>query len=299
VTSQPQPVPDQGRAPGDFLRPLRDLAAWVLVAVPAVLLFVAIIRLIPAGDGDDFGTRTQDSFYSFVSLPTIFFPLGAVLLALLIQPRHPKAKVITMVAAVEYVVAGFFAAVFGILVGLIQIAGFSVRAAFEQLLVRAAWLAVFGLAAFAVYKLWSGLFYVAKPKPQPGVYGQPQYGAPGTYPGQPGYGPPPGQPSWNQPAYGQPGYPPPGPGWGQPPASGQPAAPQPVSGYGQPGPAPTSGMPAGPYPPGYGTPGAAPHAAFSEPTQVVPRADGAPDRTEVVRDDRPGFGQADEDPPRH
>jgi hypothetical protein len=330
VTSQPQPAAGEGRSLGQYLRPLRDLAAWALVGAPAVLLFVAIFRLIPAGDGEQFASRTQDSFYAFVNLATIFFPLAAVLLALVVQPPHPKAKLITVLAAVEYAVAAFFGVVFGILVGLIQIAGFSVRTAFEELLVRAAWLAVFGLAGYAVYRIWRGLFYVPKPQPQPGMYGQPQYGVPGTYPGQPGYGPPPpgypppgqsGQPSWNQPAYGGPPVPPPA-GWGQqPPAATQPvypqgpAATQPVSAQpssAQPSPthpasaqpfsaqpsAGAPGTPPGPYAPGQ-APGY-PSGAFTDPTQVVPRHDPAEsDRTEVVRDDRPGFGPADQDPPRH
>jgi hypothetical protein len=180
VTSQPQPAPGDAPPVGQYLRPLRDLAAWALVGAPAVLLFVAIIRLIPAGDGEQFASRTQDSFYSFVNLPTIFFPLAAVLLSLLVRPVHPKAKLITVIALVEYAVAAFFGVVFGILVGLIQIAGFSVRTAFEELLVRLVWLAVFALAGFAVYKIWRGLFYVPKPVAPPGVYGQPQYGVPGA-----------------------------------------------------------------------------------------------------------------------
>jgi hypothetical protein len=371
VTSQPQPVPGEGRTPGPFLRPLRDLAAWALVGAPAVMLFVAIIRLIPAGDGEQFVSRTQDSFYSFVNLPTIFLPLGAVLLALLVQPQHPKAKLITVIAAVEYAVAAFFGVIFGILVGLVRIAGFSVRSAFEELLNRAAWLAVFGLAAFAVYKVWRGLFYVPKPQAQPGMYGSPQYGVPGTYPGQPGYGQPPAgqQPSWNQPAYGQPAYGQP-PAWGQPqpgqsqpgqPETGQhtpppgtyggfgsqPAATQPMPPSAQPASAPpasappVSGAPAGYQPgqpptygnpsfggPSFGAPGGpggqsgpggasgpggpggpggpntpgGPSTSFAEPTQAVPQHQPLPgheDRTEVVRDERPGFGPADQDPPRH
>ena len=39
---------------------------------------------------------------------TVFFPLGAVLLALLVQPRHPKAQLIVLAALVEYAVAAFF-----------------------------------------------------------------------------------------------------------------------------------------------------------------------------------------------
>jgi len=264
VTSQPEPNPGEGRTAAQFLRPLRDLAAYALVAATAVFLFVAIIRLIPGGVGETFASRTQESFYNFVSLPTIGFPLVAVLLALLIKPQHPKANLIVLAAAVEYAVAAFFGVIFGILVGLVQIAGLSVRTAFEELLVRVAWLGVFAVVAFAVYQIWRNLFYTPKPKPvsQPGMYGQPQYGVPGTYPGQPGYGQPgapaqqwgqqpipgaPGQPAWGQP--GAPGQPAPGqPGYGQPGAPGQPAPSQP--GYGQPG---APGQPA-PSQPGYGQP---------------------------------------------
>jgi hypothetical protein len=303
VTSQPQPAPGDGRSVVQYLRPLRDLAAWALVLAPGVLLFVAFIRLIPGGDGEQFVSRTQDSFYAFVNLATIFFPLAAVLLSLLVQPPHPKAKVIVVLALVEYAGAAFFGVVFGILVGLIQIGRFSVRTAFEELLVRAAWLAVFALAAFAVYRIWRGLFHVPKPVPPPGVYGQPQYGVPGTYPGQPGYGTPPAGfgPQPGQPGFGQPGQPgvgqpgqPAQPGFGTQPgqqAWGQPAYGQPA--YGQPGfgqspvpqsaqsaqwgqppvsaqpasaqPAPVSAQPAPGTPPGPYAPGHAPAAYGSHP----------------------------------
>jgi hypothetical protein len=341
VTSQPQPEPGEGRSASQYLRPLRDLAVYALLGAAAVMLFVAVIRLIPSGVGLDFGSRAQDSFYGYVNLPTILFPLGAVLLSLLVQPQHPKAKLVTIIALVEYLVAVVFAVIFGILVGLIKIAGFSVRTAFEELLVRAGWLAVFAVAAFATFQIWRHLFHVPKPKVQPGVYGQPQYGAPGAYPGQPGYGQPgAGQPGYGQPGqpgfaphpgYGQPGQPtppgygqqpghpgaPPAPGsWGQPPASGQPV---PVSGQPAPGspppgpyapepgqvPGPYSGAPSAPgaYPAAPGQGAQQPYGAFSEPTQVVPRheppAAGSDDRTEVVRDDRPGYGPADQDPPRY
>jgi hypothetical protein len=371
VTSQPEPSPGEGRTAVQFLRPLRDLAAYALVAAPAVLLLVAVIRLIPSSVGEQFASRTQDSFYSFVNLPTIAFPLGAVLLALLVKPQHPKAKLIVLAAAIEYAVAAVFGVIFGILIGLVQIAGFSVRTAFEELLVRIAWLAVFTVVAFATYQIWRNLFYTPKPKPQPGMYGQAQYGAPGAYPGQPGYGQPGapgqqwGQPAPGQPGYGQPGYPPPAPGqpgyppaapgqpgppgaygqpgygqppahqaWGEapqsaPPAWSHPAATQPVSaqpapgsgpagpftpspGYPQPPAEPAHGSPNSPAAPSYGTPQSGqygspqpsspqpPYSAFSEPTQAVPRHQPQDDdRTQIVGDDRPGFGPADEDPPRH
>jgi len=378
VTSQPEPNPGEGRTAAQFLRPLRDLAAYALVAATAVFLFVAVIRLIPGGVGETFASRTQESFYNFVSLPTIGFPLVAVLLALLIKPQHPKANLIVIAAAVEYAVAAFFGVIFGILVGLVQIAGLSVRTAFEELLVRVAWLGVFAVVAFATYQIWRNLFYTPKPKPvsQPGMYGQPQYGVPGTYPGQPGYGQPgaptqqwgqqpgpgvpgqpawgqpgapgqpapgqpgpgqpapgqpaPGQPGYGQPTYGQPAYgqQPPAPAWGQPivpgfptqpvsaqPASAAPASTPPASAApastppaAPPGPyAPAPGYPPPPATPTYGTPPPGQYgnpqlpSDFSEATQAVPRYQQPPadDRTQIVGNDRPGFGPADEDPPRH
>jgi hypothetical protein len=256
VTSQPQPAPGSA---SQYLRPLRDIAAYVLVAATAAMLFVAMIRLIPSGVGLDFGSRAQDSFYSYVNVPTIFFPLGAVLLALLVRPQHPRAKLITLIALIEYAVAAVFAVVFGILVGLIKIASFSARTAFEELLVRLAWLAVFGVAAFAVYRIWRHLFYTPKPKPQAGLYGQPAYGVPGSYPGQPGYGQP-GPAGAGQPGYGQPAGPggaPEAPPYGtaEPPAYGSAEVPA----YGQPNPAGYGQPPYGPTAYGqspYGGPGA-------------------------------------------
>jgi hypothetical protein len=303
VTSQPPPAPGEVKPAGQYLGQLRDLAAYVLVGATAVFLFVALLELIPSGPDDDFGGRAAGSFGNFVNLVTIAFPIGAVLLALLVQPRHPKAQLIVLAALIEYAVMAFFGLLFGVLIGLVEIAGTSgVKAAFEGLLVRIAWLAVFGVAAYAVYLIWRNLFYVPKPKPQPGVYGQPQYGPPGAYPAQPGYGQPyPGQPQSGPPAQGYPpqsappaqGYPP-HPG-AQP---GQPATPPPPPSYtpgvyGQ-GAAPSwnqsaATMPTAgpaetqPVPPGGLYPPTQPDA-----TQVVPQS-GPPavDRTEVIKDDHP------------
>ncbi|SNY28549.1 hypothetical protein [Paractinoplanes atraurantiacus] len=354
MTSPPQP-PQPGDASAlQFLRPLRDIAVYALVGAPALLLFVAIVRLIP-DSGLGFGLRSQGSFGDFINLTTILFPLAAVLLALLVKPQHPKARLVVLAALVEYAVMAVFGVLFGFLIGLINLASNNgARAAFEELLVRAAWLGVFGVAAYAVFRIWQGLFQVPKPQSQPGVYGRPQYNQPGTFPGQPGYGPPPGQPGYppqpgypgqpqpgqpqpghpqpghpgqpqsghpGQPQPGQPqpgGYPPPPPGaapYGQPvygqtqpPAWNQPAVPIPAPGA--PG-FPTSAPPASGFPtsapPASGFPASAPPAPpapFSEPTQVVPpanQASAAPapdDRTEKIPDDRPGFGPADQDPPR-
>ena len=329
MTSQPQPPPGEGRSAGQYLRPLRDLAAYALVGATGVLLLVALIRLIPDGPGQ-FGYRTQGSFGEFVNLATITFPLGAVLLSLLVAPRHPKAQLIVLAAAIEYAVMAFFGLFFGVLIGLINEAGNNgARSALEQLLVRVAWLAVFAVAAYAVYQIWRGMFYTPKPQAPPGMYGQPQFNQPGAYPGQPGYGPPPGQPQPGFPPPGQhPGYPP-QPGYPAGPPPGYPAAPPPPgygpNVYGQPTPAwnqpaPTSPPPAHPgspsAPPAYpGSPSAPPaypgspiappeatQAVPAEATQVVRAEPAEPaddDRTQKFDSDRPGFGPADPDDPRH
>ncbi|MFI7598691.1 hypothetical protein [Actinoplanes sp. NPDC049681] len=259
-TPPPQPLPPQqpSRPILPVLRQLRDLAAYALVAAPAVWLFVAIIRLVPSGVGQDFLTRVQNSFYSYVNVEIILLPLAAVLLSTLVEPRHRHARLITVVALVEYAVAGFFGVVFGFLIGIVKIAGFSIRVAFEELLVRAAWLAVFAVAAYAVYLVWRTLFHTPRPQQQPGVYGQPQQ----PWGQQPPYGQPqPGQPqAWGQPAWGQPTSQQPTVQQGfapqAPPASAPPAYPGPaMTGPGAPGPGtPGPGTP-GPGTPGPGTPG--------------------------------------------
>ncbi|MEV4706567.1 hypothetical protein [Actinoplanes sp. NPDC049316] len=286
MTSTPPPQPQPGRPVAPVIRPLRDLAAYALVAAPAVWLFVAIIRLIPSEVGQDFLTRVQNSFYGYVNVEIIAMPLAAVLLATLVEPRHRHARLITVVALVEYAVAGFFAVVFGFLIAVVNLAGFSVRVAFEELLVRAAWLAVFAVAAYAVFAIWRALFSTPKPQQQPGMYGQPQpwgqqpqWGQPGYPPPAPGYAQPgqphpgqaqPGQahPGQAQPGQPQPGQPQPGQpqGWGQPSAWGTPPPAQPAS-------APPVFAPPASAPPASAPPASAPPAP---PVSAQPSSGGAP-----------------------
>jgi hypothetical protein len=303
VTSTPPPPPPQ-RPVGQLIAPLRDLAAYAFVAAPAVWIFVAVIRLIPSGDGQNFLTRVQNSFYSFVNVEIIVLPIAAVLLTTLIKPVPRHARLITIAALIEYATAGFFAVLFGFLIGLMNIAGWSVRVAFEEFLVRTAWLAVFAVAAYAVFLIWRSLYHVPAPKPVPGVYGQPQpqWQQPGqAHPGQ-AY---PGQPQPGQPQQG-PGQspaaqwgPPPAPGqsyasppaWGAP-ATAQPSAPpaHPVSA--QPA-SPAPGNPPGPYAPQPGHPAAGGYAGpaqpsdYADPTRPIPSHDANDDRTRVVGEEPP------------
>ncbi|MEV6346965.1 hypothetical protein [Actinoplanes sp. NPDC051851] len=295
MTSPPQPTPAEGKPIGQYLAPLRDLAVYVLAGAPAVFLFVSIVDLF----GEGFADRTRYSFGGFVNLENIAFPFAAVLLAHLLRPAHPKARLITLVALVEYGVMAFFGVVFGVLFGVSNMASIDAAAAFTALLARAAWLGVFGVAAYALTQIWRGLYFVPKPKPQPGMYGQQPYGAPYGAPyGQPQYGPPGtyGQPQPQPGVYGQPPFtpPPPQPGvYGQPQPPAQPAWNQaPVA-----APPFTPPSPAAPVTPV--APASAPPAPPAEATQVVPeRAAPSADSTTVLPDDRPGFGPAEQDPPR-
>ncbi|HYN93228.1 MAG TPA: hypothetical protein VES42_05225 [Pilimelia sp.] len=248
MTSQPEPAGADTPA-RQHTEPVRELAALVLVGATAVLLFVALISLVPAGyryAPQSFPLLASERFGSFVNLGTILFPLLAVLLATHVAPRLPRARLITIVALVELAVAAGFGLLFGTLLGLVgQLSGDAGgKGAFESLLARLAYLAVLGVALYVVYRVWRGLFYVPRPAVAPGFgqYGQP--GQPGYGGPQPGYG---GQPGFG----GQPGYGGPQPGYG-----GQ-------TGYGGQQGHPTSGYPQGygqqpsygqPGPPSYGTP---------------------------------------------
>ncbi|GAA0441757.1 hypothetical protein Aca07nite_30580 [Actinoplanes capillaceus] len=262
-----------------------------------MFLFVAFLDMF----GDDFIASTRYSFSGFVNLETVFFPLAAVLLATGVRPVHPQARLITIIAGIEYVVAAVFGVIFGVLFGVSGLAGLDAGTAFTALLYRVAYLGLLGVAGYAVLRLWQGLYYVPRPQPQPGVYGQP-YGQPyGAYP-PPGYGQYPGQPTPPPPGWGQPTPPPPPgwgqptpppPGWGQPPVSGAPTPPPPVTPFAE----PTQAVPPTPVPFAEPTQAVPPSPVpFAEPTQAVPPTPA--DHTEVLPDDRPGFGPADQDPPR-
>ncbi|GAA1602629.1 hypothetical protein [Actinoplanes couchii] len=269
MTTPPQPPPAAEKPIGQYLRPLRDLAAWALVGAPAVFLFAAVIDLF----GSDFAAQTRYGFGGDVNLATIAFPIAAVVLALGVQPVHPQARLITLIALIEYGVASFFGVVFGLLFGVSGLAAQSAAAAFTALLTRAAWLALLAVPAYGVLQIWLNVFTTPKPKQQPGVYGQP-YGQP--------------QQPYGYPTYQQGSVPPPGQTYGTPP----PMATQPFSA--QPGPQ----QPYGAYPPPPAPVwGPQPTPPAPAETQVVPPPPPA-DSTTVLPPERPGFGPAEQDPPR-
>jgi hypothetical protein len=311
----------------EFTLPLRELAAFTLVGVNAVWLFLALVDLLagPTVIGSDvfstdipFDRRAVFLFDSFAGLVPILLPLVAVLITTHITPVAAHSRVVTLIALIEYGVSGLFGVIclFAAFAGLVsETDGTAVRAGIETFLRGLAMLALLGVAGLVVLRVFIGMF--TAPRPVPVAYapaGYPPYGQPG-YPGYgppqpyPGYGPgvygsstaPP--PPYAQPAPFAPPPPvpftqPPPPGFGQPPgyvppptsAYGEPASPS----YGQPMPSAfgqTVSPPSGQAGPSFES-GTEPAPAPSEPAAEPPTPAAAEDNvsTQVIR---PG---ADEPP---
>ncbi|MCM0674970.1 hypothetical protein NCC78_09745 [Micromonospora phytophila] len=290
MTSPAEPASPDATQATQLTRPLREPAALVFLAANAVFLFVGLIRLLTPTQYGSFTGRAGSAFFIFLGWEAVVLPVLAVLLATHVRPVVPKAKLITQVALGEYAASAVLGGLTFLIWTVGRLAEGEVLDAFLGLLTRVAWLAVFAVAAFVVYRIWRTLYHVPRPKRQPGVYGQPQPGWPHQQgghpaPGQPGGPPVPGQPG--RPSFpGQPGgWPAPGP-YGNP--YGQPASPfhpaPPVN------PAPQSASPFGPpqgAPPFGQPPSADPTQAIprqsAEPTQAIPRdTDGEPDRTQRI-----------------
>ncbi|WP_431897515.1 hypothetical protein [Micromonospora haikouensis] len=279
--------------------PLRELIALALLGANAVLLFVGLIRLLAPADYSTFYSRAGSGFFSFAGLEAAVLPVLAVLLATHVAPVAQRAKLIVQVALGEYAFGALLAALTLLIWTVDRLAKAEVLDAFLGLLTRAAWLAIFASGAFVVFRVWRALYFTPKPKPAPGMYGQPQPGWP-QQPGQPGQGGPqgwgPGQQGGWPSAGQQPGYPVAGqqPGYpsaGQPggfPASAPPASAPPASAPPYPAP-PQSGspftppqagaQPASPFPPPQPMAPAAPpfgQPPSADPTQAIPRQPGEP-----------------------
>ncbi|MFG1720059.1 hypothetical protein ACGFII_15655 [Micromonospora chalcea] len=320
MTSPAEPASGDAAQASQLIKPLRELAALVLLGANAVLLFVGLLRLlVPVDDYSTFSGRAGSTYFSFIGLEATVLPVLAVLIATMILPVVPKAKLITQVALIEYAVSVVFGAL-TFLVWLVgRLADGQVLDGFLGLLTRAAWLAIFAVAAFVVFKIWRTLYYVPKPKAQPGVYGQAQPGwpqqpgQPGGYPGPGGY-PQGGVPQQPGQGYPQAGSPP--PGWPQPGQYGQPQSAPPFntapphaphSGppFADPQSAPQPGSPfAGPQQaPQYGSPQPAPpfgQPPSADPTQAIPRQSAEPGAPSPAADDErtQRFDREDPNQPR-
>ncbi|MBB5828654.1 hypothetical protein [Micromonospora carbonacea] len=242
--------------------PLRELIALALLGANAVLLFVGLIRLLAPTEYSTFYSRAGSGFFSFAGLEAAVLPVLAVLLATHVAPVAQRAKLIVQVALGEYALAALLAALTLLIWTVDRLAKAEVLDAFLGLLTRAAWLAIFASGAFVVFRVWRALYFIPKPKPAPGMYGQPQPGWPQQQPGQPGQ---PGPQGWGPAQQG--GWPPAGQQAGYPVAGQQP-------GHGPAGQPGQYGQPASPFAPASAPPAAAP--PFSAPPASAPPASAPP-----------------------
>jgi hypothetical protein len=213
------------KTPRESLAPVRELVAFVLLGVAALLLLSAFANLVPT-DFQQRGTLPYGLYLAFnppgfLSLVTVVAPVLAVLLVTSLGDPAPRAKLVTVAGAVLLAVAAFFGLIFELLIAFI---GMTAEVSFldgvKGALPPAAMLVLALLGLLVVFRIWQGMFLLPKPvQPAPGQAGWSGYG----YPGQPG------QYGQAQPGYGQPGYPAAQPGYGQQPSYGQAEHP----GYGQ------------------------------------------------------------------
>ncbi|MET7708169.1 hypothetical protein [Micromonospora sp. NPDC005413] len=315
MTSPAEPASTDATQARQLTKPLRELAALALLGANAVFLFVGLLRLIAPNDYSSFTDRAGSAFYAFIGVEAVALPLLAVLLATHISPVLPKAKLITQVALGEYAVSALFGTLTMLIWTVGRLAEAEVLDALLGVLTRFAWMVVFAVAAWVVYTIWRAHYYVPRPKPQPGAYGQPQPGwpqqqggwqAPGQPGGQPAGGwPTPGQPGGYPPAqfpgqYGQPSPPfqapqsaPPFPQSAPPHPQSAPPFPQSASPFPA---APQSAPPVNPAPQSAPPSPAAPpfgQPPSADPTQAIPRQSADP--TEVIS--RPA--DADNDRTQH
>ncbi|MDG9673191.1 hypothetical protein [Micromonospora sp. DH14] len=238
MTSPTEPASADATQARQLTKPLRELAALALLGANAVFLFVGLLRLVAPNDYSSFTDRAGSAFYAFVGVEAVALPVLAVLLATHISPVLAKAKLITQAALIEYAVSALFGTLTMLIWTVGRLAEAEVLDALLGVLTRFAWMVIFAIAAWVVYTIWRAHYYVPRPKPQPGVYGQPQPGWPQQQGGWPAPGQPGGQPQGGWPAPGQPGgYPQAGQSAGYPQAgqsAGYPEAGQPA-GYPQAG----------------------------------------------------------------
>ncbi|RAO57798.1 hypothetical protein ONO86_00399 [Micromonospora noduli] len=205
MTSPAEPASADATQARQLTKPLRELAALALLGANAVFLFVGLLRLIAPNDYSSFTDRAGSAFYAFVGVEAVGLPLLAVLLATHISPVLAKAKLITQAAVIEYAVSALFGTLTMLIWTVGRLAEAEVLDALLGVLTRFAWMVIFAIAAWVVYTIWRAHYYVPRPKPQPGVYGQPQPGWPQQQGGWPAPGQPGGQPQGGWPAPGQPG----------------------------------------------------------------------------------------------
>ena len=138
----------------------RTLAAWALVGYAALFLAFTFLIWITPGAGSVSGGAAS-AFGDFTSLVVMPMPVVAVVLAAYVNPAVAGAKLITLIALIEYGVA-FLLGALTFLIGLgaafdgVNDAEDGVRG-LEYLVMGFARLALVAVAGYVVYRAFTGL----------------------------------------------------------------------------------------------------------------------------------------------
>ena len=155
----------------EHLKPLRAPIAYGLLGIVGLLLLHQLVDLVWPGLGTTFQQRAAILLANgLIGTFTLGLPIVAVLIATQIAPVLQAARTITLIALIEYAVIG--------LLGLLSFAmglwelfdNIEARSALLFLLNRVTLLALYGLGAFVVVRLF--LATTPKPAVAPG-YGYP------------------------------------------------------------------------------------------------------------------------------
>lgn len=144
--------PTPARSISAELRSPRTLAAWGLLGFTALYLFFAFFDwVLPGGS---FASRSAGA--DFTDLPVMAMPILAVLLAIHVEPVLKGARLIAMIALIEYAVAIFFGVItFLIGFGAVFDGYYSSNDgynAFKYLIMGLATLVLFLIAAYATFR---------------------------------------------------------------------------------------------------------------------------------------------------
>ena len=104
------PTPSSGASLGRVTSSPRALAIWALLVWAALQLFFTFLLWIFPTSVISFTGRSQGAFMTFASLLTIAVPVLAVLLATHVEPALPEARLVALIALIEYAFALLFGA---------------------------------------------------------------------------------------------------------------------------------------------------------------------------------------------
>jgi hypothetical protein len=173
-----------------YTKPIRLIAAFILLGAAALTVISNILQLIPAGDST-FSSRASGVSFGVLGFSAVLPPVLAVLLVSHVRPMLAQSKIVSLIAMIEYgvmLLIGLIGTIAGAYYTFTHTSGaYSIRGindAAGYLIEDLALLTLAGLGGLVTVLVFRGL---AAPKPAAlGQYGQAGYGQQAY--GQQGYG---------------------------------------------------------------------------------------------------------------